>query len=283
MAGWADVSHLGQDRAARQPRRPRGDRRPGRRRRGPRARARRSRGRRVVAGARPAAARSWSAKPGAVAELRERLVEAAAGASGLVSIVDATTKFAALTLLGPQAREVFARFTAIDLRPGVTPVRGLRPGSIARTPGVLVREDDERYLILFGTALGHYLWEVVADAAGHLGGAPVGVDSLEPIGGAAATAGVGVRDQGGRPCLTSSASAGCGVGARSSRTPTTSSSSAAARTGWPPPTTCRRSTASPMSRSSRRATSDRARPGATRRSCARTTRRRRARASTTAA
>ncbi len=126
---------------------------------------------------------------GVVAELRERLAEAAAGASGLVSIVDATTKLAALTILGPQAREVFARFTALDLRPGVTPVHGLRPGSIARTPGVLVREDEERYLILFGAALGHYLWEVVADAAGHLGGAPVGVDSLEPIGRAASTAG----------------------------------------------------------------------------------------------
>jgi heterotetrameric sarcosine oxidase gamma subunit len=120
-------------------------------------------------------------EPGAVAALRERLAEAAAGASGLVSIVDATTKFAALTILGPQACEVFARFTALDLRPGVTPVNGLRPGSIARTPGVLVREDEERYLILFGAALGHYMWTVVADAAGHLGGSPVGVDALEPI------------------------------------------------------------------------------------------------------
>jgi heterotetrameric sarcosine oxidase gamma subunit len=120
-------------------------------------------------------------EPGAVAGLRERLQEAAASASGLVSVIDATTKYAALTILGPQAREVFARFSALDLRPAVTPVHGVRPGSIGRTPGILLREDEQRYLFLFGAALGHYMWTVVADAAGHLGGSPVGIDALEPI------------------------------------------------------------------------------------------------------
>jgi hypothetical protein len=57
-------------------------------------------------------------------------------------------------------------------------VRGLRPGSVARTPGLVIREDDERYLLLVGSAYGEYLWTVVADAAGHLGGGPIGVDDL---------------------------------------------------------------------------------------------------------
>ena len=121
--------------------------------------------------------------PGTVGGLRERLAEAATGASETVSIIDATSKFAALTIAGPLARELFARLTALDLRPGVTPVHGLRPGSIARNPGVLVREDEQRYLILFGWALGHYMWSVVADAGGHLGGSPAGVDALAPIAG----------------------------------------------------------------------------------------------------
>ena len=78
-------------------------------------------------------------------------------------------------------RETFARFTAIDLRPQVTPVHAFRPGSVARTGGAILCEAPDRYLMLFGAALGQYVWTLVADAAGHLGGGPVGVDALEPL------------------------------------------------------------------------------------------------------
>jgi len=114
--------------------------------------------------------------------LRERLEDAAGSASRTVSIVDATCKYAALTLVGPLAREVFARFSAIDLRAHVTPVLGFRPGSVARTPGMVVREGEDRFLFLFGWAVGAYVWETVADAGAHLGGSPVGVDALDEVG-----------------------------------------------------------------------------------------------------
>jgi len=114
-------------------------------------------------------------------ELRERLEEAARAVRGPADVVDVTSAHAALAIAGPLARELFARFTAIDLRPQVTPVRGFRPGSLARVPGAILREAEERYLMLFGAALGRYVWTVVADAAASLGGAPVGVDALEPI------------------------------------------------------------------------------------------------------
>lgn len=119
-------------------------------------------------------------EPSRTAGLREELESGAAAFEG-ASVVDVSSAFAALALAGPMARETIARFCALDLRPAVSPVGSLRPGSVARTPGILVCEAPDRYLMLFGTALGEYMWAVVADAAESLGGRPIGIDALEPL------------------------------------------------------------------------------------------------------
>jgi heterotetrameric sarcosine oxidase gamma subunit len=119
--------------------------------------------------------------PADTAALRDFLTASVADANGLKSVVDITAAQGAMTILGPFAREVFARFTAIDLRPEVTPVHGWRPGSVARTGGAILCEAPDRYLMLFGAAFGQYMWTTVADAAEHLGGGPVGVDALPPL------------------------------------------------------------------------------------------------------
>ncbi len=98
-----------------------------------------------------------------------------------VHVLDVTASLGAMVIAGPLARETFARFSAIDQRDKVTPVQAFRPGSVARTPGYVLREAADRYLVLFGAAYGAYFWETVDDAARHLGGRPVGVDALPAI------------------------------------------------------------------------------------------------------
>jgi sarcosine oxidase subunit gamma len=117
-------------------------------------------------------------EPADATDVRAAVTQAAADASGTVSVLDVTCGLAALSLIGPQARELLARFCAIDVRPAVTPPAGFRPGSVARTPGYVLVEAPDRLLVLVGWALGEYLWQVVADAAADLGGGPVGAEAL---------------------------------------------------------------------------------------------------------
>jgi hypothetical protein len=73
---------------------------------------------------------------------------------------------------------VIARFCALDLRPSIAPANSFRPGSIARQPGMILVEAPDRFLLLFGWAVGEYMWTVVEDGARRLGGSPIGLEAL---------------------------------------------------------------------------------------------------------
>jgi heterotetrameric sarcosine oxidase gamma subunit len=120
-------------------------------------------------------------EPSRFAPVRRQIEDGVGAAQKPVSLVDVTTAFAALTVVGPMSREVFARFSALDLRPHETPVGAIRPGSVARQPGVVVHEDEDRFLMLFGWAVAEYVWRQVEEATRHLGGSPVGIDALASL------------------------------------------------------------------------------------------------------
>jgi hypothetical protein len=108
---------------------------------------------------------------------RALVIGDAVGVGGL----DVTTTYAAIVIAGPLARDTFARFCALDLREQSLPVAGFRPGSVARTPGFVLREGPDSFLVLFGAAYGEYVWEVVTDAAQRLGARAVGRDAPDGV------------------------------------------------------------------------------------------------------
>ena len=174
-----------QARAARlEPRRPRADRR---RRSADGATlelgTRDARRRRVVAAADRRARASSSASRPRCPGLRERLEEAAPAASGdgqrrrrdvQVRGDDARRPARARGLRPLQRRSTCARRSRRS--------RGFRPGSIARTPGMLVREGEERFLFLFGCGARRRTcgrrWPTRARTSA---GRPSGLDALDEV------------------------------------------------------------------------------------------------------
>jgi len=122
-------------------------------------------------------------------EIRDRL-EAAASAAPFASVVEMTAAYGSNVVTGPLSRETFARSMALDLRPDHFGEGDFAPVSVARTPGMMLRQGGDRFLHLFGAGFAHYVWTVFIDAARHLGGRPVGTSALdrEPSVGEAARA-----------------------------------------------------------------------------------------------
>lgn len=115
---------------------------------------------------------------GAADDARGALQRLAGGAS-CVHVTDVTSAFAALTLVGPDARATLAKLTALDLRDGAFPDGACAQTGLAKVPALVVREDWPAlpaYRVLVGREVGEYVWEAVTEATGN---------TLVPVGRAA--------------------------------------------------------------------------------------------------
>jgi glycine cleavage system aminomethyltransferase T len=106
-------------------------------------------------------------------------LEDRAGEARFASVTELTAALGSNSIIGPMARETFARATALDMRPESFPERAFAPVSVARTPGMVLREEGDRFLHLFGAGYAQYNWTVFVDAAQSLGGRAVGMDALK--------------------------------------------------------------------------------------------------------
>jgi hypothetical protein len=90
--------------------------------------------------------------------------------------LDLTCAWAAVRIGGERVRELFARISALDVRPSRFAVDAVMLGSVVRCPGIVVAEAVDRLLVLVGWDYGAYLWDTVLDAGEPLGLAPVTFD-----------------------------------------------------------------------------------------------------------
>ncbi len=116
--------------------------------------------------------------PESTATVRDSLEAAADRRPGFVSVLELTTALSSNAVVGPLARETFARATALDLRPQRFAEAAFAPVSVARVPGMILREHGDRFLHLFGAGYANYVWTVFADAAEQLGGRAVGTEAV---------------------------------------------------------------------------------------------------------
>jgi glycine cleavage system aminomethyltransferase T len=119
--------------------------------------------------------------PEATATLRERLTTSVADADRFATVHELTTALGSNAVVGPLARETFARATALDMRPEEFGKAAFAPVSVARTAGMILRQGGDRFVHLFGAGFADYVWTVFIDAARSLGGRAVGTEALGAV------------------------------------------------------------------------------------------------------
>ena len=104
-----------------------------------------------------------------------------AGMTSCAYAVDVTSALAGISIVGPATQGLLSRITEMDTSPSSLPDLACVQSRFAEVQGLLLRRDVNgmaMYQLYAGREFGEYLWEVLAEAAGEVGGGPVGTEAL---------------------------------------------------------------------------------------------------------
>lgn len=95
-------------------------------------------------------------------------------------VVDRTSAYAAMNIAGPQAREVLARLTTLDLSPAAFSYPAIREAEVAGVPCRLLRVGfvgEVGYELHCPSAYGQHLWDALLGSGRDFGARPFGVEA----------------------------------------------------------------------------------------------------------
>ncbi len=99
-----------------------------------------------------------------------------------VSVTSVTDEWAAMSIAGPQSRDILAKvFPTLDVSDGALPHMGLVEGSYSARPLRILRlsySGERAYEVYVGATAGEALWNALAEAGKPMGLVPYGVEAL---------------------------------------------------------------------------------------------------------
>ena len=100
---------------------------------------------------------------------------------GCAHPVNVTSVLAAVRIVGPNAPQLLAGVTDLDLAPPYFPNLSCAQGMVAEIHGTIIRKDIDgllSYDLLFGRDYGDHMWESLIDAGKQHGLTPFGLEAL---------------------------------------------------------------------------------------------------------
>ena len=105
-------------------------------------------------------------------------------AGGSVHVLDMTSAYAGINIVGPKASDLLSKATDLDLHPGALTNLTCSQGQVAEIHAVVARWDQAgvlAYDLYFGREYGCYMWEVLLEAGEEYGILPVGVEAHQRL------------------------------------------------------------------------------------------------------